>query len=232
MKRLLFALALMGAVQSNAREITDVYDFTMRLSVPRVYDNMESLGYRKYQSQNIKGELLITYEEDVGTEKKFPKVEVRNLVNYTHKINGYRITYDCIVGGDDSGPTTRVDLIGDNKKDVFKTASIVFYLDAEPDYSKGGDDEDNSLLVTIAGKGTTSDFTERMYDGTKRKYRLIKRFSGNVSGTLGCGCRAYGHKSPTRIAGAYGPTGFTDDVASVFGSWSATFNKKKSDRSK
>ena len=27
----------------------DQYDLTMRLYVPRVYDNMQSLGYRRYQ---------------------------------------------------------------------------------------------------------------------------------------------------------------------------------------
>lgn len=27
----------------------DQYDFTMHLYVPRVYDNMQSLGYRRYQ---------------------------------------------------------------------------------------------------------------------------------------------------------------------------------------
>ena len=30
-------------------QIVDTYSFTMHLYVPRVYNNMESLGYRKYQ---------------------------------------------------------------------------------------------------------------------------------------------------------------------------------------
>lgn len=30
-------------------QVIDKYDFTMHLYVPRVYDNMQSLGYRRYQ---------------------------------------------------------------------------------------------------------------------------------------------------------------------------------------
>lgn len=29
-------------------QIVDTYSFTMRLNVPRVFNNMESLGYRRY----------------------------------------------------------------------------------------------------------------------------------------------------------------------------------------
>ena len=35
---------------ASLAQIVDQYDLTMRLYVPRVYDNMRSLGYRRYQS--------------------------------------------------------------------------------------------------------------------------------------------------------------------------------------
>lgn len=34
---------------ASLAQIVDQYDLTMRLYVPRVYDNMQSLGYRRYQ---------------------------------------------------------------------------------------------------------------------------------------------------------------------------------------
>ena len=33
----------------------DTYSLSMRLRIPRIYDNMQSLGYRRYQSQWLKG---------------------------------------------------------------------------------------------------------------------------------------------------------------------------------
>lgn len=85
-----------------------------------------------------------------------PFVTIDWLTNQTHKIRGKKIGYSCTVNNDGGldGPITRVNLIGDNKKNVFRTPSIVFYLDAEPDYSVGEDDEDNSLLVTVSGTGS------------------------------------------------------------------------------
>ena len=48
----------------------------------------------------------------------------------------------------------RFNAIGSNKTGKFKTASICFYIAAEPSYNIGEFDEDNALYVMLAGKGT------------------------------------------------------------------------------
>ena len=49
-KTILSAIAgVFSVVMATNAQIVDTYDFTMRLYVPRVYDNMQSLGYRRYQ---------------------------------------------------------------------------------------------------------------------------------------------------------------------------------------
>ena len=55
------------------------------------------------------------------------------------------------------------------------------------------------------------------------KKKHLKKANGNVAGTLGCGCMAYGHKSPTRKITFYGPGDEVDDVAAVFGNWHLTY---------
>lgn len=70
--------------------VTDLYQFKMVIMFPRVYDNTKSLGYRKYQTQRIMGYMKVKYYKDNPTE-----VELCNLVNLTHKVNGKNITYKC-----------------------------------------------------------------------------------------------------------------------------------------
>jgi len=235
------ACALHGDIYSSCfdgESVTDVYTFKMKVCVPRIYDNMTSQGYRKYQWQQIKGDMCITYQ--VGEDGEYidrPKIEIKNLVNATHKINGKNITYKCSVNNDGEldGPYTRVNVIGSNKTDIFKQASIVFYMDAEPSYNIGEDDEDNSLLITLGGYGTVVDVKWHPYYyccGSKYskcylKISIIKSLKGYLGGTLGCGCKAYGHKSPTRVMGYDGPTDMVDDVGSVFGQWTTTFKERK-----
>lgn len=239
MKKLLFALLSavclgVSADESEYTGVTDVYKFSMSLKVPRIYNNNCSLGYRKYQGQNITGYLKIKYPNVAAGESGQPEITITGLENKTHKINGKNITYKVTVGYD--GPMTRVNLIGDNKKDEFKTPSVCFYIDAEPSYNVGEDDEDNSLLCTLAGSGSmktvagytyssvcsycSSSITELKKSG---KCRIIGSMSGNVAGTLGCGCRVYGHVSPTRVASSCGASDDVDDVAAVYGTWKATY---------
>lgn len=214
--------------------VTDTYDFKMSLQVPRIYDNTESLGSRKYQLQTIKGCMLMTY----SSSSERPTISFTFLTNQTHKINGKKIGYSCFVDQHgELGPMTRVNLIGSNLTGKFNVPSVCFWLDAEPDYSKGEDDEDNSLLVTLSGKGTTS--TVKEYEwvevGNVRKrvlvdqWQKIRTISGNVAGTLGCGCSAYGHVSPTRVADDHGPSQVVDDVAAVYGTWNATWKSRTKD---
>jgi len=209
-------LTLTSFGKSTTTEITDVYDLKIALKVPRVYDNTKSLGYRKYQRQTIKGYMYVTYT----AEDTRAIVEIDELVNTTHKINGRNITYKCKVN--ESALYTRWAYLGDNKKNKFTTPSVVFYLEAEPNYNIGEVDEDTSLFVTLSGSGTTSK--------SKIKGCVVpSKLSGTVSGTLGCGCMAYGHTSPTRLIGPCGPYYCAvTDVAAVYGTWTAKLNTKYS----
>lgn len=217
--------------------ITHTYALTLKQQVPRIYDNTTSKGYRKYQSQSIKGYLHLSYPED-GEGR--PDIFITGLVNKTHKIGGSSITYSVRVDNDGEYVWPRINLIGNNKKQEFRTPSVVFYVDAEPSYNKGKDDEDNSLLCTFAGKGTCKKRTVQAWQsyiytdskGKKRtaqklvtlgKFDIISTMKGYNAGTLGCGCTAYGHISPTRKAAALAPSCTVDDVASTFGTWSATY---------
>lgn len=195
-------------------DVCDVYKFKMVLNIPRVYNNMQSLGYRKYQKQTITGYLTITYSTN-----STPEITISDLYNKTHRMsNGNHVTYDCAV---DEDIFTRVNVIGDNRLKLFKVASVDFQLSALPNYSLGTENEDNSLYIRLSGTGTTS-FSNKT--GT----RYIRRMTGSVTGTLGCGCMDYGHISPTRVMGMFGPTTLVDDVAAVYGSWTAIRVKKYS----
>lgn len=88
-KKAIAAIALICSATGMA-QIVDTYSFTMHLNVPSIYDNMQSLGYRKYQSQTLKGKLLFIYKDDGET-----LVKVKDLVNLTHRINGKMVTYTC-----------------------------------------------------------------------------------------------------------------------------------------
>ena len=198
----------------------DGFKFQMALKVPRIYDNNSSKGYRKYQAQKLEGEMYLIYRNG-----ETPEVVITNLVNKTQKMsNGAKIKYSCTIDPEKVYPV--VNYIGNNKTGKFNVGSIVFYLDADPNYNKGEDDPDNSLLVTIAGKSTTTKCYMSEWLGKAYKYLgwyyEYRTFSGYVAGTLGCGCYAYGHTSPTRVAGACGPTRTVSDVAAVWGSWKAT----------
>ena len=59
----------------------------MSLKVPRVYNNTKSLGYRKDQTQKIKGTLKIIYKED----ELRPTFEITN--NTVNVINGKYAVY-------------------------------------------------------------------------------------------------------------------------------------------
>lgn len=218
-----FSVVLVAVQFASAGTRTDVYDFKMSLKVPRIYSNMDSLGSRRYQTQRLVGKMYISYDMD-GDQR--PTVLISNLVNRTHKINGKNITYDVEV--DEGMLLTRVNLIGDNRKNLFRTPSVNFYIDANPSYNIGDDIEDNSLIGIVSGFGTTG--TVKSSHCETDKTLVIKNLHGTFAGTMGCGCREYGHVSPTRVAGFCGATEEVDDVASVCGTWTAVFNRKMSDR--
>ena len=188
----------------------DVYTITLILRVPQVKDNTTSNGYRKYQNQRIKGNMYVKWMSD-GTYQ----LDFGNLENHTFKVGGYRVRYK---GYEDSNVVyPRFNYIGSNKTDKFKTPCLCFYLELEPSYAIGGNNEDNSFYILVAGSGSS---VFKNQDG----YRVAKTFSGYVTGTQGCGCSAYSHKSPTRSAGIDGPTDRVDDVVATYGRWKAKWD--------
>lgn len=151
-----------------------VYQFKMRLCVPRVYDNMQSNGYRKRQMQLIVG--YVTVDKLSESEYSEPCVFVYDIVNKTHKVGNANVTYDDVEASD-----VMWHYIGNNKTGVFKNTCIKFNLDLDPSYNIGDDEPDNTILIQVSGTGSSE--------------RLIR---GSVTGQIGCGCKEYGHVSPTR----------------------------------
>lgn len=168
----------------------EIWKIRMSLQVPRVYDNTESLGYRKYQQQSVWGTFAI-----VNREGKEPEVMFLALSNRTHKVAKKCVTYETIVFDDD----TLWHGIGNNLTGVFATRSVMLNIQAEPSYAIAEPTEDNSLIITLSGRGNE------------------KRIVGKVSGKVGCACKEYGHTSPTRIWAQ----GKVVDTAAVFGMWAA-----------
>lgn len=182
-----------SAMRANAATRgAELWSLKMRLYVPRVYDNATSQGYRKYQVQTIRGEFVVAPVRDSEPDIRFEWLE-----NATHKVNGRRVEYAAEPNG-----AVLWHAVGDNKTGKFTTRSVVLPIEAMPSYAIGpAPNEDNSLLVTLAGRGSASG-------------RMLR---GYVSGQLGCGCYEYGHVSPTRIWG----TDRVVDTAAVFGTWTA-----------
>ena len=171
---------------------TTHYDLTMSLKVPAIVDNSRSLGKRVYKVQKIKGRVVVEHDRNGGE----PSVEFRDMVNRSHKMsNGQYVKYATVV---ESGGWHAV---GNNRTSVFKRPSIFLTIEATPSYAIA-DGEDNTLIVTLAGSGSSA-----------------KCIRGYVAGQLGCGCYAYGHVSPTRILG----TCTVVDTAAVWG----TFTMKR-----
>lgn len=193
---------------------TDVYSFHLRLRVPQVLNNTTSRGVRKYKPQTIKGLMYIKWLSNGSF-----KIEFEDLYNKNFKVGGSNVRY---TGYEDRNIVyTRYNYIGNNATESFKTPCICFYLELEPSYAIGGNNEDNSFYVLLAGKGSST-FQSKLGS------RIAKRFSGYASGTQGCGCSAYTHKSPTRVATICGPMDTVSDVVSTWGSWTAKFKNRVS----
>jgi len=159
---------------------TLIYKVTIRLFVPRVYNNMESLGYRKPQWQKITGYMSVDKSDvtgDCSGAPGEPSVWSWGFTNNTHKVSGKKVSYaDCAVGTD-----IMWRYIGDNKTGVFKRPCMRINLDLDPSYNIGDDEPDNTLVIVMSGTGPSDN--------------VIR---GSVTGQIGCGCGAYGHISPTR----------------------------------
>ena len=174
---------------------------------------MHSQGYRKYKRDVLYGELLLTYPVD-GSEGA--EIEVKNLYNKNYQIGGKCVTYDVMI--DEEIIQTRINLMGNNRTGLFKKPTIVFSLVCDPSYNIGDTGEDNTLYIVVSGSGSVS---------TRKRWnkQVISTMHGFVAGTLGCGCSAYGHISPTRVNGENGPIlSQVDDVSAVWGKWRAVYS--------
>ena len=115
-----------------------VYDLTMTLHVPRVYDNWQSTGYRRYQRQKLVGTVVASEDGTTVT-----------LENKTHKVGGKRVTYTCTVG------QSEWHLIGNNATGLFKKSSITLGIEALPSYVPTYlPTDDETLVLTLSGSGT------------------------------------------------------------------------------
>lgn len=185
MKRILaYAITIAaGFMPIDSSAETLIYKCTMLLDIPRVYDNTQSLGYRKPQRQQIVG--YITVDTDISgrseeEDKIFgygePAICALGFTNNTHKISTGKVTYE-----DACAQEVMWRYIGNNKTGVFRRTNVEFKLDLNPSYNIGEDEPDNTLIITLSGDGAT-----------------YKQISGTVTGHIGCGCADYGHTSPTR----------------------------------
>ena len=199
-------LAAFTSFASHGAAIVDSYDFTMRLNVPRIYDNMQSKGYRKYQPQTLKGTLLLIYPDSSE-----PIVKVNGLRNLTHRIGGKMVTYECYEWPYDDNAVLTVG-IGSNKTGKFNQGGAAFSFVAEPSYNIGDIDEDNTLMLELSGHGIL-------------RKDVLKTLKGVVRGRIGCGCMAYGHISPTRLFLGYLTT-IVWDVAPLDGTFTAKFKER------
>ena len=205
-KAILSALFAIFAMATASATVVDTYLFTMRLNVPRVYDNMQSLGYRKYQAQTLKGELFFIYTDSGETI-----VKVKDLENRTHKVNGRKVTYTCYdYPYNDNG--VLVVGVGSNKTLKFTQGGASFSFVADPSYNIGIVQEDNSLYLELSGHGTL-------------KGDVLKNLKGSVRGRIGCGCYDWGHVSPTRLFLGY-LTDMVCDIAPLDGTFKATFKQR------
>lgn len=192
----------------------DVYDFKMLLQVPRIYDNTQSLGQRKWQVQLVCGQMLVDYD----TCDPVPRITFANCVNRTHKVNGRYVTYLCEEGYDER--ECRWVAMGDNRTRVFQFGSCYFHATFNPSYNVGDDEPDNTLVLDFGGRGNVQRIMTA--HGVVGK---VLQWQGFCVGQMGCGCRAYGHVSPTRVLGFYGPLldQVVDIAAIPMGKWVARY---------
>lgn len=193
------AILFLGLSPYQAESEVLAYKLTMHLRVPRVYNNTQSLGYRKMQYQTIVGYVIV--DKDVTKAEEYtgePSICAFDFYNKTHKVNNANVTY-----GDTEATSVMWRYIGSNKTGVFKNTNVKFSLDLDPSYNIGEDEPDNALIITLSGYGTSE-----------------KRIKGSVTGQIGCGCKAYGHTSPTRTV-----TGEVSDITPLYG----TFTMKRTD---
>ena len=200
-------------VFAGIANVVDQYQLDMLLKIPRVYDNNNSLGYRKLQAQRLRGVLNIEYIDG----EMLPRISIEQLVNKTHKLaNGASVKYECFKEDDQ---IDRLMYIGSNKKNIFKTPGMTISFVAQPSYALSYAQEDNSLYIQLSGYGKTS-------KTLSYHSQVPSRMLGYVTGNIGCGCSDYGHTSPTRLIGPYSFIDIPIDVAPIYGKWKMKFIRR------
>ena len=212
---IVLATSIFAATSSLAKQVVDVYSLQIALKVPQVVDNTQSLGKRVYKLQKITGRLLVYYDSET---KAAEAIELVDLVNLSYKVGGKNVKYKALEDGYVGVPQIW-NAIGSNKTLVFNKSSVCFNAELEPSYAIGEPNNDNSLILVFSGASTLA--TKKLSCGVKIKF--LTTVGGYVVGTQGCGCHDYGHVSPTRSLGLYGPTDQVVDIAAVWGTWKAKF---------
>lgn len=202
------------------REIVDVYTLQISLKVPQVVDNMQSLGKRTYKIQRITGRILVHYDVETGLASS---LNLDQLVNKSFKVGGQYVKYKHLENSSIFGIPQIWNAIGSNKTLIFNKSSVCFYAELEPSYALSEANNDNSLILIFSGGNS---MISKKIDGIKTRFPTF--ISGYVTGTQGCGCRDYGHLSPTRIIGIHGASDQAIDIASVWGTWKAKFSYRTS----
>ena len=189
---------------------TDVYTLKISLRVPQVLDNSKSTGVRKVKRQVISGEFHVLWHEDGGYS-----FETSGLYNRNFKVGGHNVTYTGYAG--DGIVYPRFNYIGNNLTGDFRKPCLSVSLVLEPSYAVESVNEDNSFYLVLSGFGSSS---------LKKGNRIATSLSGYASGSQGCGCTDYGHKSPTREAGLHGPSETAADVVVTYGTWTMKWKKR------
>lgn len=164
--------------------------------------------------------MFLKYSESESEEGKLEEVTFGMFTNKTYKISGKPVTYQVSLAED---ALSNFSWCGNNKKQEFKTPNMNFSIEMVPSYKIGEEmlDDVHLSIACVKGNGSLVKFE-------CEKVLVAKSLHGYCTGQLGCNCTAWGHISPTRFWGFYGPTSFVTDVASVNGTVTFKWNKKLS----
>lgn len=212
LKHILAATVLGLSFITLAETYTDVYDMKIQAYMPRVYDNTASVGYRKYQRQIITGQMYVTYDESDKISLRFSQ-----FTNKTYKINGSPVTYEVFMN---SESLHNFSWCGNNKTGKFTRPNCNFTIEMVPSYKIGSEMLDNVHLSIACVKGSKKTVTI-----CRQKAVVASSLSGSCAGQIGCNCTAWGHISPTRMWGFFGPSDIVTDIASVDGKVKLKWNK-------
>lgn len=212
MSKILTITTILWALVSSAAIETDVYDVKLYADMPRVYDNMSSIGYRKYQRQQIVGQMYVMYDKNDQITLWFSQ-----FTNKTYKINGDPVTYEVLF---DSESLHNFSWCGNNKTGKFTRPNCNFAISMIPSYKIGSEMLDDVHLQISCTKGSKRKISICGQDAI-----IASLLSGYCAGQIGCNCKAWGHISPTRMWGFFGPNCTVTDIASVNGKVKMKWNK-------